>query len=63
MIEVSRNICLQLDAGVPENMVLHSGDEKSVLIVSYAELKTCMETTFSEVLSKSTHSLVGGTSS
>ena len=50
----------QLDAGAPENMALHSRDEQSVLVVSYSDLKSCMETTFSEVLSKSEHSVVGG---
>ena len=45
--------CPQIDAGTPENIALHSRDEKSVLVVSYSDLKTCLEKTFSEVLSSS----------
>ena len=41
----------QLDAGVQENVLLHSRDEQSVLVVSYADLKSCLETTFTELLS------------
>ena len=44
-------LCPQLDSGVDESVALHSRDEQSVLVVSYAELKTCLQTTFSEVLS------------
>lgn len=45
--------CTQIDAGTPENIALHSRDEQSVLVVSYSDLKTCLEKTFSEVLSSS----------
>ena len=34
-------------------MALHSRDEQSVLVVSYADLKDCLEKTFSEVLTSS----------
>ncbi len=40
----------QLDAGVEENIALHSRDEQSVLVVSYTDLKRCLESTFAEVL-------------
>lgn len=44
---------LQVDSGSFENVALHSRDEQSVLVVSYADLKTCLEKTFAEVLSSS----------
>ena len=44
---------LQLDAGVSENIALHSRDEQSVLVVSYSDLKGCLQTTFSDVCSAS----------
>ncbi len=43
----------QLDAGVEETVALHSRDEQSVLVVTYAELKRCLQTTFTDVLSSS----------
>lgn len=43
--------CLQLDAGVNENILLHSRDEQSVLIVSYADLKLCINQTFTQLTS------------
>ncbi|XP_033118172.1 PAN2-PAN3 deadenylation complex subunit pan3-like [Anneissia japonica] len=43
--------CLnKLDAGVPEKVCLMSRDDQNVLVVSYADLKHCFETTFEEVL-------------
>lgn len=61
-----RLLFIQVDAGTHENVALHSRDEKSVLVVSYADLKTCLEKTFAEVLSSSgesrtseTHAEVG----
>lgn len=44
---------LQLDAGVPEKISLVSRDEKSVLVVTYADLKRCFESAFSELLAAS----------
>lgn len=41
----------QLDAGVAENIMLHSRDEQSILIVSYADLKACIEETFTQLTS------------
>jgi PAB-dependent poly(A)-specific ribonuclease subunit 3 len=41
----------KLDAGVAENIMLHSRDEQSVLIVSYADLKSCIDDTFSQLTS------------
>ncbi|XP_017071182.1 PAN2-PAN3 deadenylation complex subunit PAN3 isoform X1 [Drosophila eugracilis] len=44
--------CLnKLDAGCIERVQLMSRDEQSVLIVSYAELKNCLENAFSELMS------------
>uniref|UniRef100_A0A4W3HXJ4 PAN2-PAN3 deadenylation complex subunit PAN3 n=1 Tax=Callorhinchus milii TaxID=7868 RepID=A0A4W3HXJ4_CALMI len=46
--------CLnKLDAGVPEKISLVSRDEKSVLVVTYGDLKRCFETAFSELLAAS----------
>ncbi|ESO93814.1 hypothetical protein LOTGIDRAFT_209346 [Lottia gigantea] len=43
--------CLnKVDAGVPEKVTLMSRDEQSVIIVSYAEIKRCFESSFSELL-------------
>ncbi|CAN8032663.1 unnamed protein product [Ixodes persulcatus] len=41
----------KLDAGVPEKICLMSRDEQNVLVVSYAELKQCLESSFGELLS------------
>ncbi|XP_066555063.1 PAN2-PAN3 deadenylation complex subunit PAN3 isoform X1 [Amia ocellicauda] len=44
--------CLnKLDAGVPEKISLLSRDEKSILVVTYADLKRCFDNTFQELLS------------
>ncbi len=41
--------CLnKLDAGCPERVCLMSRDEQNVLVVSYAELKHCLEQSFAE---------------
>nr|XP_015196878.1 PREDICTED: PAB-dependent poly(A)-specific ribonuclease subunit PAN3 isoform X1 [Lepisosteus oculatus] len=43
--------CLnKLDAGVPEKINLVSRDEKSILVVTYADLKRCFDNTFQELL-------------
>jgi PAB-dependent poly(A)-specific ribonuclease subunit 3 len=39
----------KLDSGVSENILLHSRDEQSVLIVSYSDLKSCIDQTFSQL--------------
>ncbi|XP_045566670.1 PAN2-PAN3 deadenylation complex subunit pan3 isoform X3 [Salmo salar] len=42
--------CLnKLDAGVPEKISLVSRDEKSVLVVTYSDLKRCFDSTFQEL--------------
>lgn len=41
----------QLDTGVAENVMLHSRDEQSILIVSYADLKACIDATFTQLTS------------
>ncbi len=41
--------CLnRLDAGLPDRVCLMSRDEQNVLVVSYAELKHCLEQSFGE---------------
>eukprot|EP01094_Clydonella_sp_ATCC50884_P029831 TRINITY_DN94_c2_g1_i1.p1 TRINITY_DN94_c2_g1~~TRINITY_DN94_c2_g1_i1.p1 ORF type:complete len:724 (+),score=139.12 TRINITY_DN94_c2_g1_i1:3-2174(+) len=50
----------KLDVGSPERLVLMSRDEKSILVVSYKDVKRCMEQAFDELLSK--HSDHGGIS-
>ncbi|KAG8988783.1 PAB-dependent poly(A)-specific ribonuclease subunit 3 [Tulasnella sp. 427] len=43
--------CLnKLDAGVEERIMLVSRDEQSCLVVSYKEIKTCLETAFNELV-------------
>lgn len=47
--------CLnRLDAGVPDKVCLMSRDEQNVLVVSYAELKNCLEQSYGEVLASAT---------
>ncbi|XP_078459104.1 PAN2-PAN3 deadenylation complex subunit PAN3 isoform X1 [Lampetra planeri] len=43
----------KLDAGTPEKLSLVSRDEKSVLVVTYADLKRCFDNAFSELLAAS----------
>ena len=41
--------CLnRLDAGSPDKICLMSRDEQNVLVVSYVELKNCLEQSFGE---------------
>ncbi|KAK9863086.1 hypothetical protein WJX84_005065 [Apatococcus fuscideae] len=42
----------KLDAGVPEKVLLLSRDEASMLVVSYADIKRCVETAFAELKSR-----------
>lgn len=44
----------KVDAGVDERIMLTSRDEQSCLIVSYRELKQCIESTFGEIMNRST---------
>lgn len=39
----------KLDAGLNENIRLMSRDEQSCLVVSYKDLKQCIDSTFSEL--------------
>jgi len=39
----------KLNAGVPEKICLSSRDDDIIVLVSYAELKRCIETSFSEL--------------
>ncbi|XP_011300214.1 PAB-dependent poly(A)-specific ribonuclease subunit PAN3 [Fopius arisanus] len=46
--------CLnKLDCGSPDKICLMSRDEQSVLVVSYAELRQCMENSFGELVQSS----------
>ncbi|XP_014242241.1 PAN2-PAN3 deadenylation complex subunit PAN3 isoform X2 [Cimex lectularius] len=46
--------CLnKLDAGTQEKVCLMSRDEQSVLVVTYAELKHCLEQSFAEIVASS----------
>ncbi|XP_043929204.1 PAN2-PAN3 deadenylation complex subunit PAN3 [Protopterus annectens] len=51
-IDISHIVsCLnKLDAGVPEKISLISRDEKSILVVTYSDLKRCFENAFQELL-------------
>ena len=40
----------KLDAGVTDKVCLMSRDEQNVLVVSYVELKKCLEQSFSECI-------------
>lgn len=42
----------KLDIGSPEKIALMSRDEQSVLVVSYKDLKRCVENSFNELLQK-----------
>lgn len=44
----------RVDAGIPDQIMLMSRDEQNVLVVSYAELKNCLEQSFGDVLSAAT---------
>ena len=44
----------KLDAGVPEKVMLMSRDESSMLVVSYADIKRCIENTFSDLRRQAT---------
>eukprot|EP00884_Botryococcus_braunii_P003472 jgi/Botrbrau1/13125/Bobra.0187s0082.1 len=46
--------CLnKLDAGLPEQVVLMSTDESAMLVVSYADLKRCLDVAFRDLQKKS----------
>ena len=40
------NLATQLDAGTEENVVLVARDEQSCLVVSYKDIKQCIESVF-----------------
>ena len=43
-------IVVQLSAGLAEKICLSSRDDDIVLVVSYAELKRCVDASFSELM-------------
>lgn len=52
MTNFSVDIDGQLDAGVPEKLILMSRDEQSLLIASYADLKRCLDNAYQELLAR-----------
>lgn len=54
---LSLHMHTQLDAGVPEKISLVSRDEKSVLVVTYSDLKRCFDSTFQELQAAASGSL------
>jgi|LauGreSBDMM110SN_4_FD.fasta_scaffold82855_1 hypothetical protein len=40
---------IQIDAGVPEKVLLLSRDEQNMMVVSYADLKACAEGAYAQV--------------
>jgi PAB-dependent poly(A)-specific ribonuclease subunit 3 len=44
----------KLDTGVPDQICLMSRDEQNVLVVSYAELKNCLEQSYGDILASAT---------
>ncbi|KAK5582747.1 hypothetical protein RB653_004333 [Dictyostelium firmibasis] len=45
----------KLDCGVEEKILLMSRDEQSLLVVSYKDLKKCIDSAFSELVSQKSH--------
>ena len=43
-------LCRQLDAGSQEKVLLMSRDEQNILVTSYAELKTCLDSSFNDIV-------------
>jgi PAB-dependent poly(A)-specific ribonuclease subunit 3 len=50
----------KLDAGVTEQVLLQSRDERSLLVVSYADIKRCVEAAISELRTKGNGVGAGG---
>lgn len=50
---------IQVDAGSPEKITLMSRDEQNVLVVSFADIKRCLEGSFNEVLISSGENIEG----
>ena len=51
-----RHFLLQLDSGSSEKISLMSRDEQNILVVSYAEIKQCVENAFGDILSAANQS-------
>jgi PAB-dependent poly(A)-specific ribonuclease subunit 3 len=47
-------VCLQLDAGVPERILLLARDEAAMLVASYADLKRCIEHAYADLQGRTT---------
>lgn len=50
----------KLDAGAPEEVLLLSRDEQSMLVASYADVRRCVETSYAELKSMAAAASVGG---
>ena len=46
---------MQVDAGSTEKVTLISRDEQNILVVTYAELKHCLDSSFSDIMQASQH--------
>ena len=48
----------QLDSGSSEKISLMSRDEQNILVVSYAEIKQCVENAFGDIISAANQSAI-----
>jgi hypothetical protein len=48
----SSMLLVQLDAGLPEKMMLLSRDEMSMLVVSYREVKRCLDRVYNDLCAR-----------
>lgn len=53
----------QLDAGVSEQILLMSADEQSMVVVSYADIRTCLDSAYAELRAKAAPANKGGAAS
>ena len=49
----------KLDTGSPERVVLVSENEQNLLVVSFADLKRCLDESFSEIVQQQHHPRAG----
>ncbi|MEW5313570.1 MAG: hypothetical protein WDW38_005128 [Sanguina aurantia] len=50
----------KLDAGVSEQILLMSADEQSMVVVSYADIRTCLDSAYAELRAKAAPANKGG---
>ena len=51
-VRFSISLIFKLDVGTDEKIVLMSRDETNMLVVSYKDLKRCIEMAFNELMSQ-----------